>query len=247
MNAFINGNYAGMYYLSDAINDASCGIGKTGYVIEHDPYWWKEPIWFSSPISDLSIRYQYTFKEPDADDLDRNMEEYSYIKNYVSEFESLLIEGDEKALDYIDIDSFVSWLLTHDVLGVGDCEGSNRFLVKTDNTDSKLKAGPSWDLETIFDPQYDNDVSPVHNWDMWYFPYLFNYETFKNRYVEVFNEKKDGLLAYINETKNSLSLDKMSSSINLEHSYFGFDEQYDFYYSKLENRISVIENIVNNF
>ena len=53
VNLVFNGDYRGLYMLSETVErnkDCRINVGKDGYVIESDPYWWNEDLSFDGVI-----------------------------------------------------------------------------------------------------------------------------------------------------------------------------------------------------
>ncbi len=146
VNVIFNGEYRGLYMLSESVErntDCRLNVKKTGYIFELDAYWWNEDRYFPSGFDP---KMNYTYKYPDTDDLTE--EQNTYISDYVTLAEASLLDGSYSS--YIDIDSFASWMLGHDILGNTDGAGSNWFFTKYDNTsDTKIMMGPLWDFDAI--------------------------------------------------------------------------------------------------
>lgn len=193
VSLYLNGDFIGMYILSECVNAKREGVSSTGYVIERDAYWWNEDLYFDSiDYYDNLAPLKYTFKYPDL--LDENADEYAYIKKYVNSFENYLYSDDDKCLDYIDVTSFAKWLLIHDILSTYDSGGSNMFYYKDDNTSSTLlKMGPTWDFDSIF--MSASAYGRVHT-DTWsYFDKMFNFTVFKNEYKSAYNKYSSVIIA----------------------------------------------------
>ena len=96
-------------------------------------------------------------------------EQIDYIKAVMDTIESSFADGTYP--DYIDVKSFASWLLAHDILGTYDSGGSNIYLTKYDNTeDSKVQMATLWDFSSNM--KIINDWARVHD-DFFYFKELF--------------------------------------------------------------------------
>ena len=50
VHVVINGQYQGMYYLMETVDRGSSriDISETGFLIEHDVFWWKENVYFTT-------------------------------------------------------------------------------------------------------------------------------------------------------------------------------------------------------
>ena len=84
-NVIVNGDYRGCYLLMETMKqNESCRIScdkKTGYIIEKDPYWWKEDKYFSSSWYKDDNVYRWTWKYPNEEDVSNDQE--TYIKQYI--------------------------------------------------------------------------------------------------------------------------------------------------------------------
>ena len=109
----------------------------------------------------------------------------------MTDFEAALLRKDGSYLDYIDLDSFVKWLLVADYLQISDGGGSNIFLYKKDATsESKLCIGPNWDFDSYMK---NSGALATIRMDYgqtapFYYKYLVKEPTFIERYEELFAE-----------------------------------------------------------
>lgn len=211
----LNGEYKGMYLLVDAVaRDVSrCNVDKTGFIIEDDAYWWNEEVYFKGNI--LPFPVGYTFKYPDSDDV--TAERVDKIRQYILDFEELLSSGGD-LWSMMDVTSFASWLLAHDILGTGDSGGTNRYLYKYDYDPSSpnstlLKMGPLWDFDAVF--KNSGKWASIHNVDYsYYFPYLLVSDEFRNEYLELWNSKSQGLYSAVMDELNAV-LETKGASIDM--------------------------------
>ena len=167
VNLTVNGDYRGVYMLCESVKrNPGCRIDvdkETGYIVEFDPYWWNEDVYFTTERHGKA----YTFKYPDPDEV--TGEQVAYIKDVLDQLEDALWDGSYPAL--IDVGSMAAWLMAHDILGTYDAFGSNIFLTKHDDTDgSRLAMGPLWDFDSIF---WTEDAwARIHDQASFYFYYL---------------------------------------------------------------------------
>ena len=185
---YLNKEYCGVYMLMENIRrNADCRIDvdkQTGYLIERDPYWWNEPLYFKTAL----YNKEYTFKYPEDDEVSDAQVEY--IENWINDFEERIDNGPYE--DFIDVESFALWMLGHDLLGTYDSGGSNLFLTKYDNTTSdKLKMSTLWDFDSAF--RNNNKWARIHEDSFFYYPLLFDSEnpTFRSVYKSLWNQNKD--------------------------------------------------------
>ena len=199
----INGNYLGSFALSEAIERGNVSgdkqgriaIGEFGYIIETDAYYWNNIVYF--PTERYRFAYCFTFKYPT--DIIRGEERFRYIERYINNFEYRLLRHDPTCLDYIDVESFARWLLTHDFLVALDCYGSNIYYTKYDDTsESKLKMTAIWDIDSIL-YQY-NSFARQRTSANSYFPFLLQYDGFVKVWKKLFYEYVDKVIPVVEET-----------------------------------------------
>ena len=192
VNVMMNDKYRGLYYLSESIErnaDSRIDVDKDhGYIVECDSYWWAEDLYFETYYTTGSPYLRYTFKYPDSEDV--TDEQKAYISSAVSDAERGIHQGGYA--NYIDVASWASWLLTHDILGTLDGGGSNMFLTKYDETlGSKIALGPLWDFDTVM--KTEGEWSRLHN-SQW-FPFKWDDADwqFTGAYYNRLREVKDWL------------------------------------------------------
>ena len=198
VSLFINGEYRGIYILIEGVeqSESRCDVSDEGYIVELDAYWWNEDLFFTTPSSE-NTNSKYTFKYPDAEDIDETSEEYRYIKQFLTDFENALANGEDIS-QYIDLQSFAKWLLVHDIVGTYDSGGSNIYLTKYDSTDgSVLKMTLVWDFDSIC---WDGDLSNaeclarIRSSSIFYMPQLLQNEQFLEAYAAEYAAIRDLLL-----------------------------------------------------
>lgn len=190
VNVVMNGDYRGIYLLIESVKrNSSCrlDISKTGYLFEYDPYWWNEDIYFDTPYtcSANAKTAKFTFKYPSDEDI--TIEHILYLQRFLATLEASFADG--SYTEYLDLDSFVSWLLGQDILGNGDGHGSNMYLTKYDDSPtSKVMMANLWDFDVIMTTA--GEWSQSH--EVFYFGELWRYGgiTFSNAYQEKWNEVK---------------------------------------------------------
>lgn len=209
VNLYINNNYRGIYMLVETIKrnkDCRLNVDKqTGYIIECDAYWWNEDVYFASDMNK-----KFTFKYPDEDDVTES--HVSYIRQVISKMEVAIADGTYPT--YIDLPSFASWMLAHDILGTYDSAGANIYLTKYNNTaDTKLCMSVLWDFTSIM--RTTNQWARIHYDDYFYFNQLFNNTNtaFKTEYTALWNQKSDDLFSQIISFLNDFSHSALANAI----------------------------------
>ena len=215
-NVVINGDYRGCYLLIETVkrnNDCRIACDKQqGYIVERDPYWWKEEVYFCTHWYEKANTYRWTWKYPEDEDV--TDEKTSYIRDYINAAEQSIINGNYEA--FIDPLSFAKWLLTHDILGTWDSGGSNMFFKKYDETsNSRLEMPCVWDFDSSYEMGTGN-FSRLHTSSNAYFSTLLNSDnrTFANTYVWLWNEYKDVVKEEIIGFINQFALSDEAKALN---------------------------------
>lgn len=222
VNLIINGQFMGVYALVEQVRrNVHCRIDvdkRTGYIIERDPYWWNEPLYFTSPMNK-----EYTFKYPDEDDVTPS--QMQYISSCVQQMEQSIVEGNYE--QYIDIRSFAKWLLTHDILGTWDSGGSNIFIAKYDDTDETLMRMPCiWDLGSML--RMKDAWARIHTDKFFYFPMLLesNNTAFIQTYLDEWEradaEVMDAMQYFIDSLYASPLAQAIGTMKGIEEKYFKY-------------------------
>ena len=244
----INEEYKGMYYLMEAVSrgDARVILNKTGFMIEHDPFWWNEDVYFKTD-SQTNNYFRFTYKYPDSDDVTDSIQ-YT-IQNYMNVVENVIYNNGDIS-QYIDILSFAKWILIHDILGTDDTIGCNRFLCRKDDK-SLLQMGPVWDFDSSF---RSNGISTIHTSNIFYFPYLFKRSEFTEVYLNLWNSIKPTLLENIKsefEVLWSKYGDVFDESMSIHQNKYpsegenSYRSQIDEIIDKMTDRTNLLDNYIN--
>ena len=235
VNVVFNGEYRGMYMLLESVErNAKCRLNVdegTGYIFELDAYWWNEDVYFAS---NLIEQLKYTFKYPDSDDV--TQEQIDYIQGIVEIVENSLKDGTYP--EYIDVESFASWIIGHELLGNYDGGGSNMYFTKYDNTDaSKVLMGNMWDFDNIFN---STSWANVHN--LHYFKSMFNnvnkefVRTYKQKWLQFSENLFEKLIAYLDDYQLSEESAFFDNSIGLNNT------RWHTHFTSVSSRVEEIKN-----
>lgn len=255
VNLQLNGKYRGLYHLVETVErgDERVNIGKKGFLIENDAYWWKEgETYFKTDRQHVGMGY--TFKYPDADENTINN-----IKAYMNAAENALYTHDHAA-DYIDYESFARWMLAHDILGTYDAGGSNMFLCKdalndVEPSESKLMMATPWDFDSAF-MQPDDKWGAQRTDVVFYYPELFKEPEFCEKYTELYHEYRGKVYAYVEAYLNGLKASdgeayeqsrQLHRQVYAEEMATPLDEQISDILGLLDRRLKSLDVLMDEF
>ena len=166
LHAPVNGAYQGIYVFGEKIkrDDGRVNIAKLtpdettgepltgGYIFKVD-YWdgynsWQSPY---HPIGHQNFDVHYVYYYPQPEDL--NDQQFEYIKDYVTEFESKLYSPfihDSSAgyYPYMNTASFIDYFIVNEVARNNDgFKKSFYFFKDRDGSDKRINCGPVWDFD----------------------------------------------------------------------------------------------------
>ena len=230
VSLYLNGEYRGIYVLSEAVEEGNgadedawrVSVDTDGYVFECDAYWWNEGLSFSTPLTEETPMH-FTFKYPDTDYLSADSPEVKYLQDYLSAFEEALMRDDDSYLEYIDLDTFVKWLLVSDYLCIEDGGGCNLYLYKKNSSeDSKIAMGPNWDFDSYMGNEYAlSTIRMKWKGAPFYYQYLVKKDSFNARYKELLNETKDELVTYVENAFAQIDNDAHNELLKYQGTRFG--------------------------
>eukprot|EP01052_Picozoa_sp_SAG31_P019176 SAG31_NODE_1388_length_8538_cov_3.310843_4_plen_733_part_00 len=194
---YLNGDYQGLYVLMEKIKrdkrrvdvakppqlsehvDESAQAAATGYIVKIDKstgaqsYHWRGLVVEGNKPAALWIEY------PKPEDLTQQMQQYivAFVSEFEQELSSLSSQGRRPSgctfcytswQDYIDIGSFVDYMIIQELGKNVDGYRLSTFLHKTEDGDragGKLAMGPLWDFNLAFDnADYGQDTHVVPGW-----------------------------------------------------------------------------------
>ena len=190
----LDGEYLGVYTLQEKIkrdknrvkidklltNDVSLPNISGGYIYEINntgsAFDWTSNY---SPINEATTDYNVEFRVvyPDRDFIP--IEQLNYIKEFTDSFENALSSPQFQDSNlgyraYIDVYSFIDFMLISEFAANYDTYGRSFFLVKENQNDGgKLKAGPPWDFDQGFGYYWPSTQGWVWEITNYYWPFPF--------------------------------------------------------------------------
>ena len=212
VNLIINGDYRGVYLLSESIkrSEGRVNVNKDGgFIIEHDTYWWNEPVWFET-----SWGGKYTFKYPEDDEITN--EQIDYVKGVVKAAEDAIWANNIS--EVWNINTLAAWLLAHDILGSSDGGGTNMYLTKYDSTPtSKLSMGPLWDFDGIMNTE--GSWSACRYYASVYYHLLVKRQPFMDAYYALWDSIKSDILTQLDNYLSSFAESEEGKALDRAREY----------------------------
>ena len=264
VNLFLNGEYWGVYILTDKVEKAKnrIDIKDDGFIIEDDNYYEQEKVkWVSDRIG-----RPYTFKYPDPDkDITMFDDNFLYIRDFISQLErTLLLLNNDKSnteyLNYINVNSFAKYYIASEVFLNLD---TNLYYVLPSRK-SKLKMMPMWDSGVsmgLWLSSWGNQPNPMAKYSFWenryYFKYLFKSSLFKSEIKTEWERFK----THVEEMKSEINVVRQvvakaqkdnfkkwpSPGRQLNIQFDTWEEEADYLENFLDERIAFLDNRISKW
>lgn len=211
VDLFVNGEYRGVYAIGEHMeaDDGRVDIDRdstdadTGYLLEAGGVSSAEmgTVYYFHTALDLAV--YIVIQSPEEDVI--TDEQKAYIEDYLNKAEAAIVSG-EGYEEYIDVDSFVDWIIIHEITyNLDSCFRRSCYMNK--DKGGKLKMGPIWDFDLAFG-NYDIDSPYYSDWvtvgygetyeeayvTINWCNYLMNDPSFRSRLRERWNQVRDRLL-----------------------------------------------------
>lgn len=208
---FVNGEYRGVYALGEHREIAKSRLDlyespddpDRGYLIEiggaDGDGLVRGTDYFTS---NSGCAYNCTFVDPDGREM--TDEQRQFIMDYINAADDAIVNGGDYE-QYIDVDSFMDWIIMHELTcNLDSCFRRSCYLTK--DRGKKLEMGPIWDFDLAFG-NFIMDNSAYNTWftigsdyedayiETNWCNYLMADENFRSRIRTRWFEVRDGLLA----------------------------------------------------
>lgn len=185
---FLNGNYQGIYFLSETMkrdnnridiakldSTENSGINLTGgYILKND-YWDASNSWLNafSPIDHAGMQVHTVYHYPKPDDI--TPAQKAYIQSFINQYETALYSSNfDDTLtgyqQYADVYSFVDYFIVNELSRNTDgFKKSFYFHKDKDNSSgiSKLICGPVWDFDWAWKNIWDCSIFQATDGSGW--------------------------------------------------------------------------------
>ncbi|MFD1314040.1 CotH kinase family protein [Namhaeicola litoreus] len=205
----VNNEYMGTYHISQKVEegDFRVALGDDGYLLEIDQLDRLDPddVYFRTNSFLINI------KEPS---LDYESTAYTYIKDYINDFENTLFSNNFKDpihgyQKYVNLDSFIDWYLISEISKNQDSKDFSSIFLNV-MPGEKIKMGPLWDFDLAFgNVDYSDATKPTGFWvkDHKWYSRLFEDPAFvelvKERF-KYFRQNESLILQKIDDQANYL-------------------------------------------
>ena len=216
VDLFVNGEYQGVYTLGEHMEVANGRMELEEGSTEIDTDYLLE-VGGMAPTGDINgVHYFHTkdylmkfatFKSPEYTEI--TDEQKKFLTDYFNKAQEAIKSG-EGYEEYIDVDSFIDWIILHELsYNIDSCFRRSCFLVKEKG--GKIKMAAYWDFDLAFgnfshdNKNYDDlatygsdakDAYVSYNWCT----YLFRDEEFCERFKERWNAVRELILRTTDET-----------------------------------------------
>lgn len=191
INLEINGDYKGSYLLvRDPVEMQYRELTEAGVLFENDPYYWNENDSFKT--NGQHQAFEWTIKYPkNADEV---LKAQAILKQRIGRAEVCLDNDETGFFDVFDGESFVRWIIVHDLLATTDAAGSNMYLCSENLYDEneRIVMGIAQDFDSSFEAA--DTWSSIHTSDYYYYAKLFQKDNFKKQYQDIWRELSEKIV-----------------------------------------------------
>lgn len=262
VDLFLNGEYMGVYGLGEHLEEGEGRVEVTHDMTRQDCGFFMEAGGVVSGVDVMGMNWFHAdllrfvlIKGPEYNTL--TSEQFDYIRSYLTDLSQKIRDG-EGYEEYLDMETFVDWLIMIELSNNVDCAyRRSTNLVK--NPDEKLKFGPVWDFDLAFG-NFSKDDGSYSSWvstseddyvgETWS-TYLLEDPKFRSLFKARWEEVKGPLLEAAMECINTdYELLKPSAELNFERwdilgKKVAFEPQNTKFYTTYESQIHYLKNFLN--
>ena len=216
-NVYINGAYHGAYAISETISrnkKSRINVDKhEGYIMERDPYWFKDSLYVRTNHCLRNQFLAYTYKYPKEDEV--TPQQQHFIADRLQQMEDSIFADRYSAV--IDVRSWAAFLLGHDILGTSDSYGSNHYLALHDELPATTFFVPTmWDFGTSLWLPYDSFTLQHNSLDYGYYPALLASAdpSFRHTYKTLWQQQRATLIDDLTQWLDSLCASPQAAALD---------------------------------
>ena len=206
---FLNGEYRGLYFLTDHIKVSSNRVNITeqddletdpeaitgGWLLEIDNYD-EDPHITIYKKDYYGSAMWFTYKSPE--ELSSQQEEY--ITNFLNLANDAIYSEDKSSTEwekYIDMDVLVNYYLTYEIVANREGFHGSCYLHKERGKDTKLKFGPVWDFGSALMNMNETFIYDEYAWGVKWIDEIAKFPRFQTAVRKRWLEKRPTLMPYI--------------------------------------------------
>ena len=173
MEVVLNGEYIGLYFLTETIRVDSDRVKITeqadnisdpeeitgGWLVEIDNYWDADQITINEGNGEL---IRLTYKSPEV----LSDAQSDYLKNLATAADRAIYANDKSSTEWeniIDIDSLATFYLIQEIMDNAESFHGSCYFHKHRGADTKIIFGPVWDFGNSYHRSTDKFIHKTHH------------------------------------------------------------------------------------
>ena len=205
---FLNGDYKGLYFLTEHIKISSNRVNITeqednetdannvtgGWLLEIDNYS-EDPHITIYKKDEYGSPMWFTYKSPEELSYQQEM----YITNFLNKANDAIYAEDKNSTEwekYIDMDALVNYYLTYEITANREGFHGSCYLHKDRGADTKLVFGPVWDFGSTFNMN-DTFIWDEYAWGVKWIDEIVKFPRFQTAVRKRWLEKRGSLMPYL--------------------------------------------------
>ena len=216
---FLNGEYRGLYFLTDHIKVSSNRVNITeqkdketnsenitgGWLLEIDNYSNDPHITIYKPNGE---EMWFTYKSPEELSYQQEM----YITNYLNKVNDAIYTENKNSTEwekYIDMDALVNYYLVYEILANREGFHGSCYLHKDRGEDAKLVFGPVWDFGNTLWDMSETFIYEQYPYGIKWIDEIAKFPRFQEAVRKRWLEKRGGMMPYLRAQVNAF-IDKIT-------------------------------------
>lgn len=220
---FLNGEYKGLYFLTEHIKVSSNRVNITeqddletdpnnvtgGWLLEIDNYS-DDPHITINKKDEYESEMWFTYKSPE----ELSYQQEAYITNFLNLTNNAIYAEDKSSTEwekYIDMDALVNYYLTYEIVANREGFHGSCYLHKDRGADTKLVFGPVWDFGSALMNMDDTYIYIDYAWGVKWIDEIAKFPRFQQAVRKRWLEKRGTLMPYLRKEVDAF-IDKIASA-----------------------------------
>lgn len=218
---FLNGQYKGLYFLTEHIKVSSNRVNITeqddletnsdnitgGWLLEIDNYSDDPHITIEKPGGE---EMWFTYKSPE----ELSYQQEAYITNFLNLANNAIYAEDKSSTEwekYIDMDALVNYYLTYEIVANREGFHGSCYLHKDRGANTKLIFGPVWDFGSALMNMDDTYIYIDYAWGVKWIDEIAKFPRFQTAVRKRWLEKRGTLMPYLRKEVDAF-IEKIASA-----------------------------------